>query len=74
MALSEVWKEDVTKEAEYLGEGARNLANFYHAAKAQGAPESLLAEMAQVWTDLDNARRRLENIIPCFPEEPRGRR
>ncbi len=66
-----VWREDVAKEVEYMTEGTRTLATFYHSAKYYGAPESLLRELAQVWSDLEQARKRLETLVSCFPEEPR---
>jgi hypothetical protein len=42
MSAEPIWKEDVEKELEYLGEGARNLAEFYHRLKALQAPAALL--------------------------------
>lgn len=67
-----IWREDVAKEVEYLGEGARNLANFYHQAREQGAPPELLAELGLVWNELANARLRLDKLLPCFSPEPRS--
>lgn len=64
-----IWQEDVAKEVEYLGEGARNLAGFYHRAKAQGAPPALLEELALVWRGLDESKQRLERLKSCFPPE-----
>jgi hypothetical protein len=71
MSAEPIWKEDVEKELEYLGEGARNLAEFYHRLKALQAPAALLDELAVVWQGLDSSRRRLEALLPCFPPEPR---
>lgn len=74
MAMTDelIWREDVAKEIEYLGEGARNLANFYHRAREQGAPAELLTELSLVWSDLTNARQKLDAILPCFSPEPRS--
>lgn len=69
MSAELVWQEDIEQEVEYLKEGARNLAGFYHQAKAQGAPISLLDELSAVWSGLDASRRRLEALLPCFPKE-----
>ena len=66
-----VWREDVAKEVEYMGEGSRSLSNFYHRAREQGAPPELLNEMALVWQDMEKARKRLEALLPCFSPEPR---
>lgn len=74
MSAEPVWKEDIEQEVEYLTEGARNLAGFYHQAKEQGAPVTLLDELAAVWQGLDASRRRLEALLPCFPIEPRTTR
>lgn len=65
-----VWKEDVEKEVEYLGEGARNISTFFYTAMQQGASQELLAELNLVYQDLDNAKKRLKRIAVCFPEEP----
>lgn len=67
-----IWREDVAKEIEYLGEGAGSLAAFYHRARVQGAPQELLDELGQAWNDLQNARLRLDKILPCFSPEPRS--
>ncbi len=67
-----VWREDVQKEVEYMAEGVRTISSFYHSAKHYGAPESLLSEVAQVWTNLEQTRKRLEAIVLCFPEEKSG--
>lgn len=64
-----IWREDIAKEVEYLGEGARNLAEFYHRAKQQGAPPVLLDELAAVWKGLDEAKNRLQQLTTCFPPE-----
>lgn len=69
MTAEIVYREEVEKEVEYLGEGARNIANFYHRAKEQGAPMELLNEMSMVWQSLEDARRRLESLLPCFKME-----
>lgn len=68
-----VWREDVEKEVEYLSEGARTLAGFYHQAKTQGAPAALLDELAAVWKGLDEAKNRLERLKSCFTSERRER-
>lgn len=67
-----VWREDVEKEVEYLREGARNLSDFYHRAKSQGAPSTLLEELGMVWKGLDDSKKRLEALLPCFTPEPRS--
>lgn len=67
-----VWKEDIIKEVEYLGEGVRSLHLFYYQMKAQGAPESLLNELGITWNELEATRQRLAKLIPCFPSEPKN--
>lgn len=69
MKSEPVWREEISKEIEYLTEGCRTLATFFHQAKSQNAPESLLNEMAQAWRDLDGVKQRLESIAHCFPSE-----
>lgn len=72
MNLNEpVWREDIQKEAEYLGEGARSVSSFFHRAQAQGAPQELLNELSMVWSDLNNAKTRLDTLIQYFYPEPR---
>lgn len=67
-----VSKEETEMELEYLTEGARNIANFYHRAKSQGAPAPLLDELSLVWQDLEKAKNRLKAITHCFPPEKDG--
>lgn len=67
-----VWREDIAKEIEYLGEGARNLSGFYHRARVQGAPQELLNELATVYHDLTEVRQKLDALLPCFSPEPRS--
>ncbi len=73
MTSEVVSREEVGKEVEYLTEGSRNLSNFYHRAKSQGAPIELLNELSQVWQDIEKARHRLQTVQPCFPSESHRR-
>lgn len=67
-----VWREDVDREIEYLGEGCRSLTQFYERARAQGAPPDLLNEMWTAYQHLFEARRRLQGVRECFFPEPKN--
>jgi hypothetical protein len=69
-----VWREDVEKEVEYLGEGCRTLSVYYHRAQTQGAPAALLDEIAEAYRGLESVKVRLESIRLCFMEEPKNQR
>ena len=64
-----VLRSDIQKEVEYLDQSIRSLYSYYMNARALGAPESLLAELATAWRDVETARNRLQHIVPCFPEK-----
>lgn len=70
--LSEpVWREDIEKEVEYMGEGCRSLSLYYARAQSQGAPPELLNALADVYQQAELARQRLQALTVCFYPEPR---
>lgn len=66
-----VWREEIEKEVEYLGEGSRSVAQFYHRAQSQGAPAELLQVLGETYQNLEAARQRLQSVTTCFHPEPR---
>ena len=66
-----VFQQDIDTELEYANEGWRNFYNFYDRLKAQGAPQELLAKVAEITNIYKNLTEGISTIQPCFPVEKR---
>lgn len=60
--------KDIDAELEYAREGMNNFTEFYYRLLQQGAPQSLVQEMAEVAQMYKQTVDRLERILYCFPK------
>lgn len=60
--------KDIEAELEFAREGMRNFTEFYYRLSYQGAPPSLVQEMAELAQTYKQIADRLERNLNCFPK------